>query len=93
MRKAMSATIGIAVMPVSYTCRATEIGRRRRGCGRLARRRGSDAAEEGQPPGEVTRGVDRPATDGGEQPGFVPAAGAGTASGSAALSVSSTRRS
>src|SRR5436189_26771 len=31
MRNAMSATMGTAVMPVSYTWRAIEIGRRRRG--------------------------------------------------------------
>ena len=38
MRKAISETIGSAVMPVSYTCRMMEIGRRRR---RLALARSS----------------------------------------------------
>src|SRR3989442_1402258 len=36
IRKAMSATIGMAVMPVSYTWRAIEIGRSLPGCGRVA---------------------------------------------------------
>jgi len=37
-RKAISAVIGMAVMPVSYTCRATEIGRSRRTLRRLAKK-------------------------------------------------------
>jgi hypothetical protein len=37
-RKAISAVIGTAVMPVSYTCRATETGRSRRRLRRVARK-------------------------------------------------------
>src|SRR6267154_1756670 len=38
MRNAISATMGMAVIPVSYTCRAIAIGRRRRVSFRHARR-------------------------------------------------------